>query len=90
MFIPPALLGGFTSVVPPVVFFGITLSFLVMGYWRMNRSVRLVSLTFIIIGGFFMTSNSGLEFGMPGIIQNIGTAALAAGAAGMIISFIHR
>jgi hypothetical protein len=37
-----------------------------------------------------MTSNSGLEFGMPGIIQNIGTAALAAGAAGMIISFIHR
>ena len=86
----PALLGGYTAVVPAVVFFGLTLCFIVLGYWRMNRSVRLVSIVFMIVGGFFMTTNSGLEFGMPGILQNLGIAFLSAGLAGIMISFIHR
>jgi hypothetical protein len=90
MYLMPAIIGGYTAVIPVTVFFGLTLSFIVLGYWRMNRGVRLVSLLFIIIGGFFMTSNTGLEFGMPGIIQNIGIAALAAGISGIFLSFVKR
>lgn len=90
MYITPAILGGYTAIIPVTVFFGITLGFIVMGYWRMNRGVRLVSLVFIMIGGFLMTSNTGLELGVPGILQSIGIAALAAGISGIMISFVHR
>ena len=90
MYVAPAILGAYTTVVPAVVFFGITLCFIVMGMWRMNRSVRLVSIVFMMIGGFLFFGTSGLEMGMPGILQNIGIAALSAGLAWIFISFIHR
>jgi hypothetical protein len=90
MYIVPAILGGYTAVIPVTVFFGLTLAFIVLGYWRKNRAVRLVSITFIIIGSFLMTTNTGLEMGMPGILQSIGAAALAAGISGIFLSFIKR
>jgi hypothetical protein len=90
MYLMPSLLKGYTDVVPITVFFGVTLSFIVLGYWRMNRAVRLVSILFMMIGGFLMTTNTGLEMGVPGMFQSIGIAALAAGISGIMISFIKR
>jgi hypothetical protein len=75
---------------PVAVFFGIILTAIVFGMWRANRGVRLVSILFIITGGFVMFSGTGIEMGIPGAFQAIGAALLAAGLAGMFLSLIHR
>lgn len=90
MFIAPAVLKGYTDNIPTTIFFGIIFGFIVVGMWRMNKGTRLVSIVFMMIGGFLMTTNTGLEMGIPGVLQSIGVAALAAGLSGIFLSFIRR
>jgi hypothetical protein len=85
MYVPSAIFLGLTSIVPMVVFFGITLGFIVLGYWRANRTVRYVSVLFIIVGLILLT-----RFDTPGTMRSLGVVFLATALAGIILSFIRK
>jgi len=90
MQIVPSILKAYTYVMPTPIFFGLLFGVIVLGFWRRNRGVRLVSVVFIILSPFIMSSNAGLMFGIPLAEQAIGQALLAAGIAGMMLSFVKR
>lgn len=89
-YIAPALFLAYTNVIPGTIFFGLFLGIIVIGLWRRNRGVRLVSVMFIIISPLIMSSNIGLMMGVPLIEQAIGQALLAAGIAGILLSFLKK
>jgi len=88
--IAPELLGTYSSVIPVVVFFGLFFGMVVLGMWRRNKTVRLVSIVFIIVSPLIMSSDVGLMFGVPLEMQSIGQALLAAGIAGMLLSLVKK
>jgi len=90
MFIAPAILGGFLLHIPAIVFFGLIQFFIVLGLWRANRGVRVVSILFIICAPLLFAADTGLFFGIPGVMQSLGAACLAVGIAGILLSFVHR
>jgi hypothetical protein len=90
MYLIPDVLGGYFIYVPTTLFFGITLSIIVLGLWRANRGVRVVSILFIIASPFLMAANVGLMLGIPGTLQSLGMACLAVGIAGIFLSFVRR
>ena len=90
MQLAPTLVGAYTLAIPTTVFWGILTGILAIGVWRRNRSVRLVSVLFVMIGPFLFFSDAGLMLGIPGAEQAIGVVLLAAGLAGIILSFIKK
>jgi hypothetical protein len=90
MVIGASLVQAYTFVIPQTVFFGVMLGMIVVGLWRRNRAIRLVSIVFIILSPFVMTASIGLEFGVPLAEQALGQALLAVGIAGIFISWLKR
>jgi hypothetical protein len=90
MFIAPAFLQAYFNITGTSLFFGLLFGMITLGMWRRNRGIRLVSVTMIILSPLIMASNIGLMFGIPPIMQSIGQALLAAGVAGVLLSFVKR
>jgi hypothetical protein len=90
MMLVPAILQGYFNVMPASVFFGLLFGLIVIGMWRRNRGVRLVSVVMIILSPMIMSSNAGLMFGIPLVEQALGQALLAAGLAGVLLSLIKK
>jgi hypothetical protein len=90
MQLAPGILAAYTTIIPASIFWGILLSTIVIGMWARNRSVRLVSVTFIILSPLLMTSGVGVSWGVPLALQSIGQGLLAAGLAGLLLSFVKR
>jgi hypothetical protein len=88
--ISPSLLEAYTNIIPPAIFFGLFLGIVVLGMWRRNKTVRLVSIVFIILSPLIMSSDIGLMMGVPLAEQSIGQALLAAGIAGMLLSLVKK
>lgn len=90
MQILPAVLKPYTDIFGQTLFFGLVFGFFTVGMWRRTNSVRLVSIVMIILSPLIMTSGIGISWGMPTTMQAIGNALLAAGIAGVFLSFIKR
>jgi membrane protein CcdC involved in cytochrome C biogenesis len=90
MNIAPAFLLGYFNVMPASIFFGLLFGLIVIGMWRRNRGIRLVSIVMIILSPLIMMSNTGLMFGIPLAEQALGQALLAAGISGVLLSFIKK
>jgi hypothetical protein len=90
MNVAPAFLLGYFNIMPASVFFGLLFGLIVVGMWRRNRGIRLVSVVMIILSPLIMSSNAGLFFGIPLAEQALGQALLAAGIAGILLSFVKR
>jgi len=86
----PNITLAYRNIIPNTIFFGVLFGVLVLGFWRRNRSVRLVSILFIMLGPFLFFSDAGLMLGIPGAEQGIGVVLLALGLAGIMLSFIKR
>ena len=86
----PNITLAYRNIIPNTIFFGVLFGVLVLGFWRRNRSVRLVSILFIMLGPFLFFSDAGLMLGIPGAEQGIGIVLLALGLAGIMLSFIKR
>jgi len=84
----PAVLKPYTDIFGQTLFFGLVFGFVVLGFWRRTNSVRLVSITMIILSPLIMTSGVGISWGMPTTMMAIGQSLLAAGIAGILLSFI--
>jgi len=63
---------------------------IVVGMWLRNRSTRLVSIVFVILSPLIMTANAGISWGVPLAFQGLGQGLLAAGIAGIMLSFIKK
>jgi hypothetical protein len=90
MYLLPALMTGYTDVIPQTLLYGLMFAALTIGLWFANKSARLVSLLFLIVGSFLIFSDTGLEMGIPGGFQAIGLVLGAAALAGIFLSFIRR
>ena len=90
MQILPAVLLPYTNLFGTTLFFGLIFGFFVLGMWRRTNSVRLVSIVMIILSPLIMTSGVGISWGIPLVMQSIGNALLAAGIAGVLLSFVKR
>lgn len=88
--IAPSLLETYTNIIPAVVFFGLFFGIIVLGMWRRNKTVRLVSIVFIILSPLIMSSDVGLMMGVGLDEQRIGQALLAAGIAGILLSLVKK
>jgi len=86
----PNITLAYRNIIPNSIFFGILVGVLVLGFWRRNRSVRLVSILFIMLGPFLFFSDAGLMLGIPGAEMGIGAVLLALGLAGIVLSFVKR
>lgn len=86
----PAVLMPYTNIFGTTLFFGLFFGFIVLGFFARNKSVRLVSILFIILSPLIMTSGVGISWGMPTVMQSIGQALLAAGIAGVLLSFLKK
>lgn len=86
----PNLTLAYRNIIPNAIFYGVLFGIVAIGMWRRNRSVRLVSVVFIMIGPFLFFSNAGLMLGIPGAEQGIGLVLLALGIAGIGLSFIRK
>jgi hypothetical protein len=85
------VINGYTNVVPETIFFGIILGVIVIGMWARNKSTRLVGILMMIISPIIMyTASPGLNLGIPLAEQALGQALLAAGFAGVLLSFIKK
>lgn len=83
----PNMFLGYTNVLSAPIFFGLLIAALTIGMWRRNRSIKLVSITWVICGALVMTAGSGLSWGIPGEMQKLGGLFLALGVAGILYSF---
>jgi hypothetical protein len=80
----------YTNIIPALVFFGLFFGIIVLGMWRRNKTVRLVSIVFIILSPLIMSSDVGLMMGVGLDEQRIGQALLAAGIAGILLSLVKK
>ena len=85
-----SLVQGYTTVTSSTVLFGIAFLFLMIGVWMRTKSVRLIAVIGIIISPFIMYGSQGLYLGVPLIGQGIAQGLLAAGLAGVLLSFIRK
>ena len=85
-----SMLQGYTTVTSATVLFGLAFMFLMIGVWMRTRSVRLIAVLGVIISPFIMYGSQGLYLGMPLIGQGIAQGLLAAGLAGVLLSFIRK
>ena len=90
MLIAPVFFQGYFNITGSTVFFGLLFGVIVLGMWRRNRRVRLVSIVMIILSPMFMYASSGLMFGIALPIQQIGQSLLCAGLAGVLLSLIKK
>ncbi len=90
MQILPGVLLPYTNIFGTTLFFGLVFGFMTLGFWLRTNSVRLVSIVMIILSPLIMTSGIGISWGMPTTMQAIGQALLAAGIAGVLLSFVKR
>ena len=86
----PNMMKAYTNIIPNAIFFGVLFGVLALGFWRRNRSVRLVSILFIMLGPFLFFSDAGLMLGIPGAERGIGVVLLAAGLAGILLSIVKK
>ena len=86
----PNLMKAYTNIIPNAIFFGVIFGVVALGFWRRNRSVRLVSIVFIMLGPFLFFSDAGLMLGIPGSEKGIGLVLLAMGLAGTLLTFVKR
>ena len=89
------LIGGtlfraYTTVMPASVLFGLIFGVIVLGVWTRTKSVRLIGITMMIISPFIVSSGAGLYLGIPLVEQALGQALLAAGLAGVLLSFVKK
>jgi len=92
---PPVLFGqwvvlAYTQNIPATLFFGVILGFVVLGFWRSTKSVRLVGILFMILSPLLLTKQAGLYMGMPTVMQSLGAVLFAAGLAGVLLSFVKK
>lgn len=85
-----SLLSSYTSVTPATIVFGIAFLFGVFGVWMRTKSVRLIAIIGILISPFIMYGSQGLYLGIPLVGQGIAQGLLAAGIAGVLLSFIRK
>ena len=90
LYLAGQLFAAYTNVVPATVMFGIIFGMIVIGIWYRTKSVRLIGILMMISSPFIVDSNSGLMLGIPLVEQAIGQALLAAGFAGIMLSFIKK
>jgi len=82
------LFRAYTTLMPASIVFGLLFGGIVIGAWERTRSVRLISILMMIASPFIVLSNAGLMLGVPLVEQQIGQTLLAAGLAGVFLSFI--
>jgi len=58
--------------------------------WMRTKSVRLISILMMISSPFIVSSGLGLYMGIPLVEQALGQALLAAGIAGIMLSFVKK
>lgn len=85
-----SILSGYTAVTPSSILFGIMGFFLMIGVWMRTKSVRLIAIVGILISPFIMYGSQGLYLGVPLVGQAIAQGLLAAGLAGVLLSFIRK
>lgn len=84
------LVQGYTQVTGATIFFAIMFMFFMIGIWMRTRSVRLIAIIGIMISPMIMYASSGLYLGLPIISQAVAQGLMAAGLAGVALSFIRR
>jgi hypothetical protein len=84
------LFSAYTNLMPTSVMFGLLFGIITLGIWDRTKSVRTIAITMCIISPFIVTSGAGLYLGLPLVEQAIGQALLAAGLAGILLSFIKK
>jgi hypothetical protein len=89
------LMGGtlfrsYTNLMPTSVMFGLLFGAITIGFWMRTKSVRLISILMIIVSPFIVSSGAGLYLGIPLVEQALGQALLAAGMAGIMLSFVKK
>ena len=89
------LMGGtlfksYTNLMPTTVMFGLLFGAITIGFWLRTKSVRLISILMIIVSPFIVSSGAGLYMGIPLVEQALGQALLAAGMAGIMLSFVKK
>jgi hypothetical protein len=82
------LFKAYTTVMPASLVWGLLFGGIVIGTWFRTKSVRLISIVMMIASPFIVLSNAGLMLGIPLAEQSLGQVLLAAGFAGMMLSFI--
>jgi hypothetical protein len=82
------LFRAYTTLMPASVAFGFLFGVIVIAMWQRTKSVRLVSILMMIASPFIVLSGAGLMLGVPLAEQAIGQTLLAAGLAGVFLSFI--
>jgi hypothetical protein len=90
MAITSAIIGAYTASIPTTIVFGIIFGFIIIGFWRQMRSVRLISILLMILSPLIMYPTTGLMLGMPGVMQSLGAMMFACGLAGILLSFIKK
>ena len=69
---------------------GLLIGFYFLGLWLRTRNIRLPTLIGIISATFFLSSNAGFGWGIPGEFAAIAQGLLYASIAGLIMSFIKK
>jgi hypothetical protein len=82
------LFRAYTTLMPASVVFGLLFGGITIGMWQRTRSVRLISILMMIASPFIVLSGAGLMLGVPLAEQSLGQVLLAAGLAGVFLSFI--
>jgi len=88
--LPAELITAYTANIPVTIVFGMIMGFITIGIWRRTKSVRLISIIFIIVGPLLISNGNGLYLGMPAYMQSIGAVLFSAGIAGILLSLIKK
>lgn len=76
--------------IPTTIFFGFIIGAITWAFFRRTRSVRLISIIYMMLSGMFMYPSTGLMLGIPGEMQALGAVLFALGIAGIFLSFIKK
>jgi hypothetical protein len=82
------LFRAYTTLMPASVVFGLLFGVITIGMWQRTKSVRLIGILMMIASPFIVMSGAGLMLGVPLAEQALGQTLLAAGLAGVFLSFI--
>ena len=82
------LFRAYTTVMPGTLVFGLLFGVITLAMWQRTKSVRLISILMMIASPFVVLSGAGLMLGVPLAEQSLGQVLLAAGLAGVFLSFI--
>lgn len=84
------LFESYSHVIPASIMWGFLFMGIIVGMWFRNKSTRLIGIVMMISSPFIISASTGLHLGITLQMQALGQALLAAGLAGVALSFIKK